>query len=160
MQPATELTAEHLWADVSRKLRDTLNETTYQTWFGQAEAGELGDGVFAIVVPNDFTREWIEEHFLGFLRSTVTEATGREFRIAFSVRDEQVVREERVEQLDLDGAASAAVAEPSERTQRDVVGTNPKYTFDLFVIGSSNRFAHAAALAVAEAPAQDRKSVV
>ena len=154
MQPVTELTAEHLWNEVSGKLRDTLNETTYNTWFGQAEAGELGDGVFTIVVPNDFTREWIEEHFLGFLRSTVTEVTGREFRIAFSVRDEQAVREERVEQLDLDGAAPPVVPETSERAHGDVVGTNPKYTFDLFVIGSSNRFAHAAALAVAEAPAQ------
>ena len=85
LQPATELTAERLWDEVSGKLRDTLNETTYHTWFGEAEAGELGDGVFAIVVPNDFTREWIEGHFLDFLRSTVTEVTGREFRIAFSV---------------------------------------------------------------------------
>jgi len=150
----TELTAERLWNEVSGKLRDTLNETTYHTWFGQAEAGELGDGVFAIVVPNDFTREWIEEHFLGFLRSTVTEVTGREFRIAFSVRDDQAVREERLDPLDAGGAAPTVAAEPSERAHGDVVGTNPKYTFDLFVIGSSNRFAHAAALAVAEAPAQ------
>jgi chromosomal replication initiator protein len=144
LQPVTELTAESLWNEVSGKLRDTLNETTYHTWFGQADAGELGDGVFTIVVPNDFTREWIEEHFLGFLRSTVTEVTGREYRISFSVRDEQAARDDRAETLDPPGLPTSAVAEPSERAHGDVVGTNPKYTFDLFVIGSSNRFAHAA----------------
>ena len=153
MQPATELTAERLWDEVSARLRDTLNDATYQAWFGHAEAGVLGDGVFGIVVPNDFTREWIEEHFLGFLRSTVMEATGREFRIAFSVQDDAGGREERLES-DQVGPVTAAGAEAPERSHTEVSGTNPKYTFDLFVIGSSNRFAHAAALAVAEAPAQ------
>jgi chromosomal replication initiator protein len=144
-----ESTADRLWREVSGKLRDTLNETTFQTWFGQARAGELAGGVFTIVVPNDFTREWIEEHFLGFLRSAATEAAGRELRIAFSVR------EDGPESLE-PGVPVAAVRrpEPAERAQTEVAGTNPKYTFDLFVIGSSNRFAHAAALAVAEAPAQ------
>ncbi len=155
MQPVTELTAERLWSEVSGKLKDTLNETTYETWFGQADAGELGDGVFGIVVPNDFTREWIEEHFLGFLRSTVTEVAGREFRIAFSVRDgDRPGRDERVDHPEPAGAKPLTPSELGERAHGEVVGTNPKYTFDLFVIGSSNRFAHAAALAVAEAPAQ------
>jgi chromosomal replication initiator protein len=143
-----ESTADRLWREVSGKLRDTLNETTFQTWFGQSSAGELGDGVFTVVVPNDFTREWIEEHFLGFLRSAASEAAGRELRIAFSVR------EDRQEPLDSGIPVIVRPTEPVERVQADVAGTNPKYTFDLFVIGSSNRFAHAAALAVAEAPAQ------
>ena len=150
MQPEFESAADRLWREVSGKLRDTLNETTFQTWFGQARAGELGDGVFTIVVPNDFTREWIEEHFLGFLRSAATEAAGRELRIAFSVRGSGPENAEP----GVPATATIGPPEPVERAQIDVAGTNPKYTFDLFVIGSSNRFAHAAALAVAEAPAQ------
>ena len=63
----TELTAERLWDDVSGRLREALNETTYATWFGDASAGELADDTFSLVVPNDFTREWIEGHFLGFV---------------------------------------------------------------------------------------------
>jgi len=143
---ATEITAERLWQRVLGRLRDTLNETTFQTWFGEAEAGGLGDGVFTIVVPNDFTREWIEEHFLAFLRSAASEAHGSELRIAFRVREEPARTG--------DGASftTRAGAEPARAGETAV--TNPKYTFDLFVIGSSNRFAHAAALAVAEAPAQ------
>jgi len=143
---ATEITAERLWQRVLGRLRDTLNETTFQTWFGEAEAGGLGDGVFTIVVPNDFTREWIEEHFLAFLRSAASEAHGSELRIAFRVREEPA--------RPGDGTAftTGVGIEPARAGETPV--TNPKYTFDLFVIGSSNRFAHAAALAVAEAPAQ------
>jgi chromosomal replication initiator protein len=144
VRSATETTAEHLWQEVSVRLRDTLNETTYHTWFGQAEAGGLGDGVFTIVVPNDFTREWIEEHFLAFLRSSVAEAYGSDLRVAFRVREGAPGPTPRIE------------APPGDdiRAGAGETATNPKYTFDLFVIGSSNRFAHAAALAVAEAPAQ------
>src|SRR5215813_9293133 len=88
------MTADRLWQGVSGRLKDTLNDTTFQTWFGEAAAGELGDGVFTIVVPNDFTREWIEEHFLAFLRSLASEAFGGELRIAFRVREEHAARAE------------------------------------------------------------------
>src|SRR5881396_667959 len=115
LQPVTELTAERLWNEVSDKLRDTLNDTTYQTWFGQAEAGGVGDGVFTIVVPNDFTREWIEEHFLAFLRSAASEEYGAELRVAFRVREEPA----RAEPLPFG----------EERARTETVVTNPKYTF-------------------------------
>src|SRR5262245_16419393 len=120
------MTADRLWQGVSGKLRDTLNETTFHTWFGQAEAGGLGDGVFTILVPNDFTREWIEEHFLAFLRSAASEAYGSEIRIAFRVPEEQ--------------ARAEAPPVGEEQARAEAAITNPKYTFDLFVIGSSNRF--------------------
>ena len=138
-----EPTAERLWSDVSGRLRETLNETTYATWFGDARAGELDGDTFTLVVPNDFTREWIEGNFLSFLKGAVRDALGRDVRVALTVREEDIVPGEA---SDLPQAARAA--------DGVAVTTNPKYTFDLFVIGSSNRFAHAAALAVAEAPAQ------
>src|SRR4051812_11101751 len=57
-----EPAAEDLWHDVSARLRDALNDTTYSTWFGEVEGAELSDAAFVIAVPNDFTREWIEGH--------------------------------------------------------------------------------------------------
>jgi chromosomal replication initiator protein len=142
VEPVVEPTAAQLWDEVSGRLREALNETTYATWFGAAEAGELEDDSFSIVVPNDFTREWIEGHFLGFLRAATADVLGRDVRVRLGVG-------EPVPQ----GPELRGVPEPA-RAGADGLGTNPKYTFDLFVIGSSNRFAHAAALAVAEAPAQ------
>jgi chromosomal replication initiator protein len=133
-----ELTAESLWAEVAGRLKGALNETTYRTWFAEAEGAELTDDIFLIAVPNDFTREWIEGHFLGLIGAAVRDVTGQERRIHLTVSD-------RVD-------PTTYAAEPPKRVHE--IGMNPKYTFDLFVIGSSNRFAHAAALAVAEAPAQ------
>jgi chromosomal replication initiator protein len=141
VESAAQPTAERLWDDVSRRLRDTLNETTYATWFAAAEPESLGDEVFVVVVPNDFTRGWIESHFLGLLRAALRDAIGRDVRVVLKVASDP--REQ-------DGQPPTAPAVATE-TQP---GANPKYTFDNFVIGSSNRFAHAAALAVAEAPAQ------
>jgi chromosomal replication initiator protein len=133
-----EPSAETLWQAVSSRLRETLNEATYKTWFASAQAGELKGDTFSIVVANDFTREWIEGHFLGFVKAAARDTLGRDVRVTLAVGE------------------PAPPDEPDEpaRTPGDAAGANAKYTFDSFVIGSSNRFAHAAALAVAEAPAQ------
>jgi chromosomal replication initiator protein len=141
-----ELTAESLWSEVAGRLKGALNETTYRTWFAEAEGTDLSDDAFVLGVPNDFTREWIEGHFLGLIGAAVRDVTGQERRVALSVTERMPV--------DVPSPAAAeAKPRPSAAPASDT-GMNPKYTFDLFVIGSSNRFAHAAALAVAEAPAQ------
>jgi chromosomal replication initiator protein len=138
-----ELTAESLWNEVAGRLKGALNETTYRTWFAEAQGAELSDDAFVLGVPNDFTREWIEGHFLGLIGAAVRDVTGQERRVALSV----------TERLPID-APLPAESLPRRSAAGADAGMNPKYTFDLFVIGSSNRFAHAAALAVAEAPAQ------
>jgi chromosomal replication initiator protein len=141
VEPSIELTAEGLWSEVSSRLRGALNETTYRTWFDHVEGLELSDDEFVLAVPNDFARDWIEGHFIGLISAAVGDTTGRERRIQLAVKETE----------------GAERSEPVETHTREAVGgqnMNPKYTFDSFVIGSSNRFAHAAALAVAEAPAQ------
>jgi chromosomal replication initiator protein len=147
-----EPTAESLWEEISRRLRDTLNETTYATWFGDAGAGELTADAFSVLVPNDFTREWIEGHFLGFVRAAAREALGREVRVVLTVRDDDAPAPSGEPRGEAAPVEAGAAGEPGAAVGS--VRTNPKYTFDNFVIGASNRFAHAAALAVAEAPAQ------
>ena len=138
MDQTSELTADGLWSEVSGRLRDALNDATYTTWFSSASAGTLDDEAFVLLVPNDFTRDWIEGHFRGLLEAMVRESLGADRALRIAVRDLQPSRELRL--------PPAAPRSPD--------GLSPKYTFDSFVIGSSNRFAHAAALAVAEAPAQ------
>jgi chromosomal replication initiator protein len=135
-----ELTAEGVWNEISGRLREALNENTFSTWFAEVEAVEITDGEFVLSVPNDFTREWIEGHFLGLIDAALSEVAG-----------ERSIRLQIAEH-----SARAPQTEPKEREQTPQPGLsiNAKYTFDSFVIGSSNRFAHAAALAVAEAPAQ------
>jgi chromosomal replication initiator protein len=139
VEPSIELTAEGLWSEVSGRLRGALNETTYRTWFDHVEGLELSQDTFVLAVPNDFTRDWIEGHFIGLINAAVGDATGHERRIQLAVTEHEGELPEAVE---------------VHRREAMALGLNPKYTFDSFVIGSSNRFAHAAALAVAEAPAQ------
>jgi len=139
-----ELTAETLWTEVAGRLKGALNTTTYRTWFAGAGGAELTDEAFVITVPNGFTREWIEGHFLGLISAAVRDTTGQDRRIALTVADREPELEPSVE---LPPRRTAAEGQSGG-------SMNPKYTFDSFVIGSSNRFAHAAALAVAEAPAQ------
>ncbi|HET8606960.1 MAG TPA: chromosomal replication initiator protein DnaA [Gaiellaceae bacterium] len=155
MESPVELTAETLWTEIADRLQGTLNETTYQTWFGEVEGVGLAEDVFVLGVPNDFTREWIEGHFLGLIGAALEDATGRELRIELEVLPGTAPVEQQLPApLPAEAEAVTAVAEPVESRRPDSSGMNPKYTFDSFVIGSSNRFAHAAALAVAEAPAQ------
>jgi chromosomal replication initiator protein len=140
-----ELTAQRVWDDVSSRLRAALNDSTFSTWFALVEPERMTDGEFVLGVPNDFTRDWIDNHFLDLITAAVGEIAG-ERTVRLVVRDAGA------------GAATvAADAEPAppQRREQPAVGSmSSKYTFDSFVIGSSNRFAHAAALAVAEAPAQ------
>jgi chromosomal replication initiator protein len=130
-----QLSAETLWTEVSARLKETLSDGPYAQWFSGAR-GTLEPDAFVLSARDDFTRKWIDGHYRGFLEAAVAAALDE----SRPVRIVAAEREDHHEQL-----------APPPRTSE---GLNPKYTFDSFVIGSSNRFAHAAALAVAEAPAQ------
>jgi chromosomal replication initiator protein len=149
-----ELTAESLWNDVAARLREALNDTTFQTWFGEVSGADLTGDTFAVIVPNDFTREWIEGHFLDLIRAAVRDSGGDSLRVQLQVAEAPAPLPPASPVTET-AEPSAVRPLPIQVVPRaDAVGINPKYTFDSFVIGSSNRFAHAAALAVAEAPAQ------
>jgi chromosomal replication initiator protein len=130
-----QLSAESLWTEVSAHLKETLSDGPYAQWFSGAH-GTLEDDAFVLSARDDFTRQWIDGHYRGFLEAAVAAALD-EARPVHIVAAEREHHEQQI-------------APPPRLSE----GLNPKYTFDSFVIGSSNRFAHAAALAVAEAPAQ------
>src|SRR4029453_11838513 len=133
-----ELTADTLWTEVSDRLKGALNDTTFGTWFGDVSARELSDRAFVLSVPNDFTRDWIEGHFLDLIGAAVRDATGEQKEINLFV--------------ERGGEPAGPIQEATTEKARPAFDMTQKYTFDSFVIGSSNRFAHAAALAVAAGP--------
>jgi chromosomal replication initiator protein len=130
-----QLSAETVWSEVSARLKQTLSDGPYAQWFSGA-SGALQEDAFVLFVRDDFTREWIDGHYRGLVEAAVAE-TLEDSRPIHIVAAEHPRPEEEL------------VPPP-----RGVEGLSHKYTFDSFVIGSSNRFAHAAALAVSEAPAQ------
>ena len=151
MEHPAETQADDLWNAISGRLRATLTESTYDTWFGQARPRSLADEQLVVELPNDFTRDWVEGHFHDVVDRVAREAMSANTVVSFAVA-------EVAASSPPDAPARAEEHRPErvvEIPYREAeVELNPKYTFDVFVIGSSNRFAHAAALAVAEAPAQ------
>jgi len=139
--------ASQTWDTISQRLRESLNASTFANWFGAATPVEQDADTLVVAVPNEFTKSWIEGHFGSLLNAAAAEHDlTLELRVAVS---------EAVAAAKAEAAAEGAEeATAEEGPPAAVRGLNPRYTFDLFVIGPSNRFAHAAALAVAESPAQ------
>jgi len=154
MEHQIELTAESLWSEVAGRLQGSLNDTTYGTWFGEVTGLELSDACFVIGVPNDFTRDWIEGHFRGLIGAAIRDVTGADRPIELRVTGRAAAIPTGLEDDGDEVAPARPVVIERIPGRPESGGFNAKYTFDSFVIGSSNRFAHAAALAVAEAPAQ------
>src|SRR4051794_7689159 len=148
--------ADTSWETISHRLAEMLNAGTFATWFGNATAIEQDQSRLVVGVPNEFTKSWIEGHF-----SSLLDAAAAEHDLVVELRVEVAQAAARAREADLPDVVEATTdpqppaAAPSEDARFGAAtGINPKYTFDVFVIGASNRFAHAAALAVAEAPAQ------
>jgi chromosomal replication initiator protein len=144
-----ELSTGNLWEEISGRLREALSDGTYSKWFGDVHDLTAEGDALVLTVPSEFTRDWIEGHFLGLIGAAVRDTVGIERPIKVRVVDDAAGSAE-------DRAGAEGVVPVVQRLagRPESGGFNAKYTFDSFVIGSSNRFAHAAALAVAEAPAQ------
>jgi chromosomal replication initiator protein len=153
-----ELSAESLWSEVSARLRGSLNDTTYSTWFGEVWGYELAGDTVVLAVPNDFSRDWIEAHFRGLIGAAIRDVLGEErpleLRVVEGHSPSQPVESGGPQPLPAEALPDVPPPVLRHVPARSEGSINAKYTFDSFVIGSSNRFAHAAALAVAEAPAQ------
>lgn len=144
---------QQIWADTLDVVRAELNTPTFKTWFEHTSPLGVIDEMLVVSVHNDFARDWLESRYAGLLRSALSQVAGSPLGVTFTVPadgDAPAVSPESAPApevlIDLDVLEQRRVR---EATDGDF---NPKYTFDSFVMGSSNRFAHAAAQAVAETP--------
>ena len=139
-----------LWGIAEQKLRDELGGN-FPAWFGRTQAVALDGDSLVLAVPSLFVKEWIEDRYADQLRSAACSAADRDLSVALVI-DETLAEEPP--SAGADPAPALAEADPDPLPSQDAPLFHPKYTFESFVIGASNRFAHAAALAVAEAPAE------
>jgi chromosomal replication initiator protein len=148
---STEL--DHIWSRVQAELGAAVDESTYRIWLEPLRALELGEGRLLVEAPSR-TRGWIGDRFGRLLQTCVAAAVGPELTIDLVAGDTETpiprfsnrqspANQERADQAPIKRRGSEP--EPS---------LNPKLTFEQFVIGDSNRLAHAAALTVAELPSQ------
>ena len=154
-EPATDdRDAMTVWDAGAAALRTQLAEATWHAWFQGVRAVRLDGDVLVLAVPSTVACERIRSSYRGLLDDCLRDATGRDIHVELLVD----TGARPPEQLDLDDAPVVAPEAPVAAGRSETTwasGTlNERYTFDQFVIGASNRFAHAAALSVAEAPAQ------
>jgi chromosomal replication initiator protein len=145
-------TASAIWQIASQDLRGRLPEGNYSAWFDRTKAVGIDGRVFLLGVSNPFAKEWIEGRYIEILRKAVSHAAGRDLDVAI-LTDGSLLQEDAPSPETSAPLPDVGTSPEPKRTD-DNPHFHPKYTFESFVIGSSNRFTHAAALAVAEAPAQ------
>lgn len=123
-----------IWRDVLEILQQEVDEQNYSTWVNAASPLAYHDGTLIILTHNDFSREWLETRYSALIRSRLEFKYNHNFTLRFVTPN-----------------SMGNLIVPREDNQPSL---NPKYTFDTFVVGNSNRLAHAAALAVAESPSK------
>jgi chromosomal replication initiator protein len=164
-----EARAETLWNQCAEALRLQVSDATWKTWFEQARVLTFDTENLVIAVPSSLAKERIESRYLDLVRGTAASVAGRRVEVRLEVVTSPDAGEPRQDTLPLGDAslpamatgASALDAGPKVTAQvrarddyDDDMPLNPRYSFEDFVTGTSNRFAHAAALSVAEMPAK------
>lgn len=129
------------WEQVLELLHEEVSDYQYMTWFKPMKPVMLDQDHMLILLDDKFTVNLVKQRHQMMIKNAVAISYGRDIQIDFSTEAEMPVQ-----------TKAPAAARPAREESMDVM-LNPKYTFDSFVIGASNRFAHAASLAVAELPA-------
>ncbi|WP_442597277.1 chromosomal replication initiator protein DnaA [Neobacillus sp. D3-1R] len=137
-----------LWNAALSTIEKKISKPSFDTWLKSTKAHSLQGDLLVITAPNEFARDWLEERYSHLISSILAEITGEELTVKFIIPQNQ-----KEEDLDFPPPQKQTKKE-DELIEYPQNILNPKYLFDTFVIGSGNRFAHAASLAVAEAPAK------
>lgn len=139
----SKLDPASVWEKVRDILGKELSEQSFRTWFDPVKCREINDSMVKLAVPDSYFGQWLKDHYENLIQSAIEEITGQRRLIEYKV--EEPVKNPLVLPQSM---RSKSVTETRESE------LNSKYTFDDFVIGPGNRFAHAASLAVCEAPAR------
>ena len=130
-----------LWDKTLQLIKGELSPPSFNAFFKQIIPLKIHMNELILLVPNDFTKGILEDRYLNLIESSINQLSLKKYKVKF------VLDEKYVEGLEEEPKSSNI-------PQKNYPNLNPKYTFDTFVIGNSNRFAHAACVAVAESPAR------
>lgn len=142
--------AQALWKEGLKVLSAKLKKESFSTWLKPTVGLELETENLVVGVPNQFVADWIQEHYSDEICQALFDLTGQRVRPIFKAMAEGKTQTELIFPKAVDSNGNNGKPKPDSGL------VNQAYTFDGFVIGESNRFARAAALAVAEAPGQTR----
>ena len=138
-----EASSADLWKKICAILSRELSERSFKTWFEPISISNVSSEALTLSVPDSYYGKWLEDHYQNLILSASEEVLGRAVRILYQVVE-----------LPKPAAVSLPPSSPAREREDASLGLNQNYTFDAFVIGPGNRFAHAASVAVSEAPAK------
>src|SRR5690554_2910224 len=150
-----------VWQEVLAIMASELATPSFDAWLKDSRPVELEGNTLYVEFPNEFTKDWVEARYTNPLHKTLRQVVNRDWDIRFVIPrgvKPLATTPSTPEPQHFRNAAANGAGNNMEETQREVAPAasilNERYTFDSFVVGNSNRFAHAASLAVAEAPAR------
>jgi len=153
-----------LWDRCLESLKKDLTSQSFDTWFKPTKASISTDNTLKVRVPNEFFRDWIRDHYQAQIQKALKELHPEQLEIQFEVEPTVSVKanpgkvssESQTPALFLETTEKPRLTMPTPlRTSADSEFVlNTKFNFESFVVGNSNRFAHAACLAVADSPAR------
>ena len=142
-------TVEEKWPQIIEHLRveHELSNVSFSTWIKPLKVYDVINNTVFIMVNMNSSVEYIEKKYLLPLKVCIAEITGEEYEVSFISEDDDRLNE--IQNMAVEASQKKRTKSVAERA-----GLNPKYTFDTFVVGGNNNFAHAASLAVAESPGE------
>lgn len=143
-----ETDLKELWEKTLNIIKGELTEVSFNTWIKSCEPLYISANTIKISVPNSFTQDILEKRYKDLVINSIEAACSKTYNLEFLIASEIQESEEKEKKETTKDNIAVTVNDEMSST------LNPKYTFDSFVIGNSNRFAHAASLAVAESPAK------
>ena len=154
---------DHIWKKTLENIKEKITNPSFNTWFSETKAVmTTAENQMVLQVPNNFIQEWIESQYTDLIEEILEDLTGNQWTLLLlTPKEVKKFKENKEKNNDTAEEETQEVEIVEENIEEDSIeselkqnGFNPKYTFDTFVVGNSNRFAHAASLAVAEAPAK------
>ena len=142
-------TVKEKWPEIIEHLRveHELSNVSFNTWIQPLKVYDVVDNTVFILVNMNASVEYIEKKYQLPLKVCIAETTGTEYDVVFISEDDDRLNE-------IQTMAIEANQTKKSKSAAEKAGLNPKYTFDTFVVGGNNNFAHAASLAVAESPGE------
>ncbi len=141
----------NIWTRCVELLRTRVNEHTMSTWLEPIICENISEDQVVLSVPNNFFIGWIKDNYVNMIRDSLLEVTGTKYEMNFKSRDDfgNKAFDNVPEQQYQDGLTESMSMTDEFALKRNL---NPRYTFESFVVGGCNQFAHAAALSVSENP--------
>jgi len=145
---------EKIWQECLSYLSQKIKKQSFNTWLRPTRGIPSEEKELKVAVPNKFVGEWIEEHYLSLIQEAMEKVVQEKLPLSFLVSDQTGETFNRLNFENNEKKDAAILKKPKLNQKNNRF--NPRYTFDTFVVGESNQFAHAAALAVAEAPGKTK----